>query len=200
MSDPLLAEMVQLLPKLRAYALVLTRCVSAADDLVQDALLRGWRFREGYTPGTNLKAWLFRILRNEFLSQAQTRRLLVEDPDGRLAAGLATEPCQEFNLRYKELLAGLELLSADTRDAVVLTLAAGFTYAEVAELCGCRIGTVKSRVNRGRELLIRHLEPATPIRAAGKQRAPDPTRRSSRGPGRKAENQWASYRQVEGSG
>jgi RNA polymerase sigma-70 factor, ECF subfamily len=143
LSNPFMAELVQLIPKLRAYALVLTRASSDADDLVQDALLRAWKYREGFEEGTNLRAWLFRILRNEFLKRVQAVQFISQDVDGKLAA----------QLRYGELLEGLRRLSDDTREALLLTVGAGFTYTEAAMVCGCPIGTIKSRVNRARELL-----------------------------------------------
>lgn len=158
MSDPLLRQMMDLVPKLRAYALVLTRSASDADDLVQETLLRAWRYREGFAEGTNLKAWLFRILRNRFLDTAAAAKHIVEDADGRYAAELISNPDQEFSLRYAELLRGLRLLSEDAREALLLTVGSGHTYAEAARLCGCPVGTMKSRVNRARQFLADHLD------------------------------------------
>jgi RNA polymerase sigma-70 factor (ECF subfamily) len=158
LSDRLLAQITPLIPKLRAYAIVLTRSASDADDLLQDTLLRAWRFREGYAEGTNLKAWLFRILRNEFLRRAQAAKFITEDIDGKYAAQLVTNPDQEFNLRYQELLGAMERLSDGTREALLLTVGAGLTYAEAADACGCPIGTIKSRVNRARELLLSYVD------------------------------------------
>ncbi len=158
MSDGLLDQVKPLIPKLRAYAIVLTRSTSDADDLVQDTLLRAWRYREGFTQGTNLKAWLFRILRNEFLSKAQKGRHITEDIDGKFAADLVSPPEQELNLRYQELLQGLDALSPDTREALLLTVGAGFTYAEAAKVCDCPIGTIKSRVNRARDSLVKYID------------------------------------------
>jgi RNA polymerase sigma-70 factor (ECF subfamily) len=158
LSDLFLAEMVKLIPKMRAYAIVLTKSASDADDLVQDTLLRAWRFREGFRPGTDLKAWLFRILRNEMLRKAQTANRLTEDVDGKFAAQLVSDPDQEFNLRYRELLEGLQHLSEDTREALLLTVGAGFTYDEAAEVCGVPPGTIKSRVNRARGFLASYIE------------------------------------------
>lgn len=160
MQDPLLAEMVALIPKMRAYALILTRSSADADDVVQDTMLRAWRFRERFEPGTNLKAWLFRILRNEFLSRTAVTGRTVQDVDGKAAAALTIEADQELKVRYGELLGALDRLSPDTRDAILLTAGSGFTYDEAAELCGCAVGTVKSRVNRAREILARELDPA----------------------------------------
>ncbi len=158
LSNGFLSQIVPLIPKLRAYAILLTHSTAEADDLVQDTLLRAWRFRDGFSEGTNLKAWLFRILRNQFVSRAQVDRHITEDVDGQHAARLVSEPDQEFNLRYKELLAGLRLLSDDTRQALLLTTGSGFTYAEAARLCDCPVGTMKSRVNRAREFLANYVD------------------------------------------
>jgi RNA polymerase sigma-70 factor (ECF subfamily) len=167
MSDGMREGMIALIPKMRAYAMVLTRSPADADDLVQDTLLRAWRFREGFATGTNLKAWLFRILRNEFLTKAQAGRFITESIDGKAGAQLVSDPDQEINVEYRELLEGLQTLSAETREALLLTVGVGLTYEEAAEVSHCPVGTIKSRVNRARELLARHVEP-TPAPATAK--------------------------------
>lgn len=146
--------LIALIPKLRAYAISLTGRTAEADDLLQDALVRAWRFREGFEPDTNLKAWAFRILRNEFLSRLAAGRATIQDVDGKFAAALAFAPEQEWRLAYSEVLEALDQLSPITRDALLLVTASGFTYEEAAELCGCAVGTLKSRVNRARQQLM----------------------------------------------
>lgn len=153
MSDPFRDQIVALIPPLRGYAMALTRSSVDADDLVQDALVRAWQFRSGFHIGTNLKAWLYRILRNTFYTQVQKRRATVEDVDGRFAAALVSDPDQEWRVAYDELLCALEDLSQDTRDALLLVVAVGLTYEEAAQAAGCAVGTMKSRVNRARERL-----------------------------------------------
>jgi RNA polymerase sigma-70 factor (ECF subfamily) len=153
MSDPFRDEVVALIPPLRGYAIALTRSSAEADDLVQDALVRAWQFRSGFKVGTNLKAWLYKILRNTFYTQWEKRRKTVQDVDGRLAAQLVSNPDQEWRLVYDELLVALSQLSQDTRDALLLVVAAGLTYEEAADVAGCAVGTMKSRVNRARERL-----------------------------------------------
>ena len=153
MSDPFRDEVVALIPPLRGYAIALTRSSVEADDLVQDALVRAWQFRAGFKVGTNLKAWLYKILRNTFYTQAEKRRRTVQDVDGKYAAQLTCGPDQEWRLAYDELLTALGHLSQDTRDALLLVVAAGLTYEEAAEITGCAVGTMKSRVNRAREKL-----------------------------------------------
>jgi RNA polymerase sigma-70 factor (ECF subfamily) len=153
MSDPFREEVVALIPPLRGYAIALTRSSAEADDLVQDALVRAWQFRDGFKAGSNLKAWLYKILRNTFYTQSVRRRRTVQDVDGRLAAQLVSGPDQEWRLAYDELLVALGKLSQDTRDALLLVVAAGLTYEEAADVAGCAVGTMKSRVNRARERL-----------------------------------------------
>jgi RNA polymerase sigma-70 factor (ECF subfamily) len=122
---------------------------------VQDALVRAWQFRAGFRVGTNLKAWLYKILRNTFYTQSVKRRRTVQDVDGKLAAQLTCNPDQEWRLVYDELLEALTHLSPDTRDALLLVVAAGLTYEEAADVAGCAVGTMKSRVNRARERLAK---------------------------------------------
>lgn len=144
---------VALIPKLRAYALLLTGHPAQADDLVQDALVRAWRFQNSYQPDSNLKAWVFKILRNEFYGQVERGRKIVQDVDGRMAAQLQSAPDQEWRVSHGELLEGLKALTPDTREALLMVTVSGFTYSEAAELSGCAVGTLKSRVNRARERL-----------------------------------------------
>lgn len=162
MSDAFKDEIVALIPGLRAYAMSLTGSSAEADDVVQDTLMRAWRFRNGFQPGTNRKAWLYRILRNAYYTSVAKRRDTIQDTDGRIAAQLTCRPDQEWRLEYEELLHALDQLGPETRDAVVLVVAAGLSYREAAEVCGCAIGTMKSRVNRGRELLARIVDPEEP--------------------------------------
>jgi RNA polymerase sigma-70 factor, ECF subfamily len=174
MSDPFRDEVVALIPPLRGYAIALTRSSAEADDLVQDALVRAWQFRSGFKVGTNLKAWLYKILRNTFYTQWEKRRKTVQDVDGRLAAQLVSNPDQEWRLVYDELLVALGQLSQDTRDALLLVVAAGLTYEEAADVAGCAVGTMKSRVNRARERLaqLTDFDLAVVSRNEPKQAAP----------------------------
>lgn len=159
MSDPFHDGVVALIPQLRAYATALTRSSVEADDLVQDTLMRAWNYRASFVPETQLKPWLFKILRNRLYTQSAKSRFLVQDVDGKFAAALISAPDQDWRLEYRELLAALDTLSAETREAVLLVLGSGLTYEEAAEVCGCAVGTMKSRVNRARDLLARRLDP-----------------------------------------
>lgn len=159
-------------PSMRAYALVMTRSSVDADDLVQDALVRAWRYRGTYVEGTNLKAWLFRILRNEFFAQGKRKprgQRSLEEIDEQYAS---RAPEQEWSRLYGEMLNGLERLSHSNRDALLLVGGAGFSYDEAAAVIGCPAGTVKSRVSRAREQLADMLDYELPER-----RRPDVQRR-----------------------
>lgn len=140
-------------PSLRAFAISLTGRVDMADDLVQDTMMRAWANAESFSAGTNIKAWLFTILRNVFISQYRKRRREVQDVDGELAAGLSSAAAQEGKVALDDMRAALEQLPDDQREAVLLVGASGFSYEEAAEIAGCAVGTIKSRVNRGRNRL-----------------------------------------------
>ena len=138
------------LPSLRAFAISLSGNVDRADDLVQETLLRALANIDSFEPGTNLPAWLFTILRNLFRSEYRKRRREVEDSDGRFAETLKTHPEQNSHIEFQEFQQALAKLPPDHREALILIGASGFSYEETAEICGCAVGTVKSRVNRAR--------------------------------------------------
>ncbi len=152
-TDPFKAELIALLPKLRGHAIALTGSSAAADDLIQDTMVRAWRFRASYKAGSNMGAWVNRILRNSFYTSTAAQRHVVQDVDGRYAAQLSCKPEQEWRVKYGELLAALAHLAAESRDALLLVVAEGLSYEEAAEVAGCPVGTMKSRVNRARERL-----------------------------------------------
>jgi RNA polymerase sigma-70 factor (ECF subfamily) len=146
-------DVVAHIPRLRAYAMSLARSNVEADDLVQEALLKAWRARASFEPGSNLQAWLFTILRNAFLSEAVIRRRTTQDVDGRHAGRLAANPNQEWRLRYGEMLEGLQRLRPPAREALLLVAASGMSYEEAARICDCPVNTMKSRVKRARASL-----------------------------------------------
>lgn len=141
------------LPNLRAFAVSLTGRHDRADDLVQDTLMKAWAKQNLFQPGTNLRAWLFTILRNEFYSQMRKRGREVQDTDGIFAANLAAHPEQYGHLDLDDFRKALDRLPDDQREALVLVGASGFSYEETAEICGVAVGTIKSRVNRARTRL-----------------------------------------------
>jgi RNA polymerase sigma-70 factor (ECF subfamily) len=144
-------------PRLRAFAISLTGSVDRADDLVQETLLRAWAHFDSFQPGTNLTAWLFTILRNLFRSEYRKRRREVEDADGIYSQRLSSVPEQVGNVELNEFRAALAKLPADQREALILVGAAGLSYEEVAKICDCAVGTIKSRVNRARTRLAEML-------------------------------------------
>jgi RNA polymerase sigma-70 factor (ECF subfamily) len=143
-------DLVGAAPNLRAFAISLTHNSDRAADLVQDTLLRGWAKRRYFQPGTNLHAWLFTILRNAFFSEHRKRSREVQDTGQSYAARLTTAPAQADHLHLQDLQVALGRLSADQREALLLITAEGLSYAQAAVVCECAVGTVKSRVNRGR--------------------------------------------------
>jgi RNA polymerase sigma-70 factor (ECF subfamily) len=152
--DPSLREaMLAAVPRLRAFAVSLCGNVDRANDLVQDALVRALANIDSFRPGTNLNAWLFTILRNHFRSEYRKRRREVEDADGGYADTLKSQPDQIGRIEFGELKRALSQLPDDQREALLLVGASGFSYEESAEICGCAVGTIKSRINRGRSRL-----------------------------------------------
>lgn len=146
-------EMLAALPNLRAFAVSLTGRHHLADDLVQDTIVKAWAKQDHFEPGTNMKAWLFTILRNEFYSQMRKRGREVSDPDGIFTSQLATHPQQYGSLDLQDFKRALDQLPPDQREAIILVGASGFAYEEAAEICGCAVGTIKSRINRARHKL-----------------------------------------------
>jgi RNA polymerase sigma-70 factor (ECF subfamily) len=141
------------IPSLRAFAVSLSGNVDRADDLVQETLMRAIANIDRFQPGTNLPAWLFTILRNHFRSEFRKRRREVEDADGKYTESLKAEPGQIGSIEFAEFRRALAQLPQDQREALVLVGASGFSYEEAANICGCAVGTIKSRVNRARTRL-----------------------------------------------
>ncbi|MCC6947662.1 MAG: sigma-70 family RNA polymerase sigma factor [Bradyrhizobiaceae bacterium] len=156
-DDSLRDEILAAIPKLRAFAISLSGNVDRADDLVQETLLRALANIDSFQPGTNLQAWLFTILRNLFRSEYRKRKREVEDVDGRYSDNLVAHPEQDDKLEFKEMRMALAKLPQDQREALILVGASGFSYEEAANICGCAVGTIKSRVNRARNRLAAEL-------------------------------------------
>ena len=115
--------------------------------------MKAWGHRASFQEGSNLRAWLFTILRNSYFSDRRKHRREVEDSDGSRTASLAVYPQQQGHVDLVDLKAALAELPDDQREALILIGAAGLSYEETAQICGCAIGTVKSRVNRARRRL-----------------------------------------------
>jgi RNA polymerase sigma-70 factor (ECF subfamily) len=161
-------EVVSLIPALRAFAWSLSHNGSDADDLVQDTLIKAWTNRDKFEPGTNLRAWLFTILRNTYYTNVIRRRREVRDETGEYANGLKAPATQDWSVAMRTLQTALAQLPVEHREALILVGAAGLSYEEAAEICGCALGTIKSRVNRARARLLKIMdaEDATDVMAS----------------------------------
>ena len=143
-------ELTALLPNLRAFSNSLTRNRDLADDLVQDTLIKAWQNQHSFIPGSNLKAWLFTILRNTYLSHLRRRKFETEDADGAMADQLSVQAPQGAHMDLVDFSVALAQLPPEQREAIILIGAEGFSYEDAALMCGCAVGTMKSRVNRAR--------------------------------------------------
>jgi RNA polymerase sigma-70 factor, ECF subfamily len=153
-SAEIKADLIAVIPNLRAFAVSLCGNPDRADDLVQETLVKAWSNLDSFVPGTNLPAWLFTILRNIYYSEYRKRRREVADPDGAIAARLATAPSQNSHMDLLDFHTALQQLPNDQREALILIGASGLSYEEAAGICGCAVGTMKSRVNRARNRLV----------------------------------------------
>ncbi len=151
-------ELVALIPHLRAFARTLAGDAASADDLAQEAMMKAWIARNSYQMGTNMKAWTFMILRNQFYSEKRRswRQTQLDQESAERTLVAVDDP--ESPVVLDELRLGLKMLPAEQREALILVGAGGFAYEEAAAICGCAVGTVKSRVSRARRALQGILE------------------------------------------
>lgn len=157
------AALTAMIPRLRARARYLTRDPVSADDLVQDTLMRAWDKRGYYRADSNFTAWSYTILRNLFFNQTKRARFRATFPDGRGEPCSATQAGQEDRLHLADVDRALAQLAPAHQQVLMLVGAAQLSYEEAAEICGTKIGTVKSRAARARvalALLIDGSEPA----------------------------------------
>jgi len=138
------------MPNLRAFAISLVGDLDRADDLVQNTILRAWEKNDRFAPGTNLRAWLFTVMRNIFYSELRSRKREIEDAEGKFAARLCVLPGQQSCAEFTDLRSALMQLRAEQREAILLVAAEGSSYEEAAAICDVAVGTIKSRVNRAR--------------------------------------------------
>lgn len=147
------AALIALIPHMRAFAHSLCNNATQAEDLAQDAMVKAWASRSSFTMGTNMKAWTFMILRNQFYSEKRrswrTTELDPETAERTLVA--VTNPTA--GLELDELRRALAMLPDDQREALILIGAGGLSYEEASQICGVAVGTVKSRVSRARDRL-----------------------------------------------
>lgn len=151
-------DLVVLIPQLRAFARTLTGNATLADDLAQDALIKAWDARASFQLGTNMKAWTFMILRNQFYSDKRRswRSVQLDQEAAERTLVAVDDPASPVAL--DELRLAMAELPAEQREALILVGAGGFAYEEAAEICGCAVGTVKSRVSRARKAVQAILE------------------------------------------
>jgi RNA polymerase sigma-70 factor (ECF subfamily) len=146
-------ELSRVIPHLRAFGRSLSGNRDLADDLVQETLLKAWAARKRFQAGTNMRAWTFIILRNLFLSQMRRARFKGEWDEITAAKLLAAPASQDRHVELGDMQRALMHLPQPQREALILVGAGGFAYEEAAEICGCAVGTIKSRVARGRVAL-----------------------------------------------
>ncbi|MED5544852.1 MAG: sigma-70 family RNA polymerase sigma factor [Pseudomonadota bacterium] len=150
-------ELMGVLPHLRAFARGLCGRHDFADDLVQETAVKAWTARERYQVGTNMRAWTFAILRNHYLSELRKSKRQTDVEDADMERMLVMEADQEGPVHLGDMEAALQKLAPERREAVLLVGASGFSYEEAADIAGCPIGTMKSRVARARTDLTRML-------------------------------------------
>lgn len=152
--------LLEAIPYVRAFARTLCGSKAPADDLAQETLTKAWAARNSFQPGTNLKAWLFMIARNQFYSEKRRSWRSVAWDEDLAEARLIAPATQGFNVDLADLRRALTKITPEQREALVLVGAGGLSYEEAAKVCGCAIGTVKSRVARARQALERMLNGA----------------------------------------
>lgn len=173
--DPFRAQMVAIIPSLRAFARSLCGNRDLADDLAQEAMMRAWAARDSFTPGTNFKAWMFIILRNVFYTTIRKNaRMTAWDPQAAERI-LVTPATQHVGIDLQDVERALARLPAEQREMLILVMTESMSYEEAAAVAGCAVGTVKSRIARGRAALQRILDetpPPAPPSQAGRKGPP----------------------------
>lgn len=146
-------DLVALIPHLRAFARTLCGDAAAADDLAQDAVMKAWDARASFQMGTNMKAWCFMILRNQFYSEKRRSWRSTQLDQEAAERTLVAVDDPETPIALDEMRLAMKMLPMEQREALILVGAGGFAYEEAADICGCAVGTVKSRVSRARRAL-----------------------------------------------
>ncbi|SLJ96819.1 RNA polymerase sigma factor [Novosphingobium mathurense] len=153
-------ELTALLPRLRRFARGLTQDSADADDLCQQTIERALKARQQWQEGTRLDAWVYRIMRNQWIDEvrARTRRsqTFAHEDEG-MNVGVAGDRDAENRVELGNVERALQRLPEDQREAVVLVMVEGFGYKEAADILGIPQGTLTSRLGRGREALLREL-------------------------------------------
>lgn len=146
-------EILEHIGALRAFARSLCRDATLADDLVQDTMVKAITNFDKFEQGTNMRAWLFTILRNTFYSNRRKAGREISDTEGTMTDQLSVKPDHDGRLQYAEFTRAFARLSPEQREVLILVGASGFSYEEAAEMCGVAVGTIKSRTNRARKQL-----------------------------------------------
>jgi len=168
-GDALIAAM----PNLRAFAHSLCGDSQLSNDLVQETLLKAWAHKDSFVPDSNLKAWLFTILRNTYFTHYRKSQREELDQD-HAALNASVPPTQLTQLEFDDMRRALMRLSPDHREALLLITAEGFSYEDAARVCGCAVGTMKSRVNRARSRLVDETSGQPQIKDGSEQERPEP--------------------------
>jgi RNA polymerase sigma-70 factor (ECF subfamily) len=172
-GDQFQCDLIALVPQLRAFSRTLCRRRDVAEDLAQEALMNAWRARGSFQAGTNLKAWLFTILRNGFYSHGR-RAWREAHWDAESAERIEGPPNkQDWCMELSDTARAMQALPDVQREAIILVGAGGFSYEEAAAICDSAVGTMKSRVARGRCALLGALDGREPLPQPSSKRRVD---------------------------
>jgi RNA polymerase sigma-70 factor (ECF subfamily) len=152
------SELIACVPRLRAYAIALTKSRDSADDLLQETVLRALTAAHQFQAGTSLRAWMFTILRNTHFNEMHKNRMRARSNDGATGYEASVRPGQEASLEFSDFRRAFWQLGNEQREALILVGANGMSHEDAAKLCDCAPGTVKSRVSRARRRLLQILE------------------------------------------
>lgn len=166
--DLVVPDVITLIPALRGYARALTRNPVDADDLVQETLTKALASIDGFRPGTKLRAWLFTIMRNTFYNTSVKRRRENTGAEDCVSGEVSVPATQETTLLHNEVMRAIDNLPENFREMLILVVMLGERYEDAAVICNCAVGTVKSRVNRARQMVIDMVghEPVMPVSSA----------------------------------
>ncbi|WP_246677298.1 sigma-70 family RNA polymerase sigma factor [Mesorhizobium sp. B3-1-8] len=155
-------SIVDLIPALRAFARTFCRVPDDADDLVQETLAKGLGNLDKFEPGTRLKSWLFTIMRNTHYTRIKAA---AREAPGLLDCASSrptSEPSQDWSVQSREVHQAIQKLPSHQREVLMLIGVLGVSYEETAQICGCAVGTVKSRLNRARAGVLEFLGETSP--------------------------------------
>lgn len=155
------SELLEMIPQLRAYARALTRDRNDADDLLQETLMKALAHIGSFQRGTSLRAWLFTIMRNTFFTNLKKRRREAPGAEDCVSGLLSVEADHERHESSRDMMAAIQRLPVHYREILILVVMLGESYERAAEICCCAVGTVKSRLNRARRIIMEELGPET---------------------------------------